>query len=285
MQHKEQLGFLTFAENTAEIDYLNLAYLQALNVKATQKQNSYAVVVDKNTAKLINDKHRKVFDYIIELHNDYNSELSSWRLANECQVFNLTPFKETIKLESDLLFTTSIDHWLSSFRLRDVFMPLGCLTSQGEQAKNRAYRRFFDSNVLPDVYTGLMYFRFSQTAADFFKTASLIREHWDELKIRILKNCREDTPSTDVLYSVTAQTVGVESVTLPSLDFIRFAHMKPEINSYNTDIPWYDAVMSERDGDMLRINSINQYWPVHYYEKQYATPELIEYYERRAGVI
>ena len=61
--------------------------------------------------------------------------------------------------------------------------------------------------------------------------------------------------------------------------------MKPEINGYNTNIPWYDAVMTERDGDMIRINGINQYWPVHYYEKQYADPELIEYYERRAGII
>jgi hypothetical protein len=285
MQHKEQLGFLTIAENTSEVDYLSLAYLQALNVKCTQKQNKYAVVVDKKTAELLTDRHRRVFDYVIEIENNYNSDDSKWRLANECQTFSLTPFKETIKLESDLLFTSSIDHWLPSFRLRDVLMPLGCLTSLGIPATSREYRRFFDSNSLPDVYTGLMYFRFSHTGANFFRTANQIREHWDELKNKVLKNCREDVPSTDVLYAVTAQMIGVENVTLPSLDFIKFAHMKPEINGYNVGIPWYDAVMSERDGDMIRINGVNQYWPVHYYEKEYATQELIEYYERRAGII
>lgn len=285
MQHKEQLGFVTIAENTAETDYLSLAYLQALNIKATQKNNRYAVLVDTETAKQITDKHRKVFDYIIEIQNNYNQPTSNWKLANECQIFNLTPFKETIKLESDLLFTSSLDHWLPSFRLRDILMPTGCLTSQGKSATNRAYRRFFDSNALPDVYTGLMYFRFSQTAASFFRTANQIRENWDELKTKVLKNCREEVPSTDVLYAVTAQTVGVEYTTLPSLDFIKFAHMKPEINGYNISIPWYDAVLSERDGDMMRINGINQYWPVHYYEKQYVNSELIEYYERRAGII
>lgn len=62
MQHKEQLGFLTIAENTSEVDYLSLAYLQALNVKCTQKQNKYAVVVDKKTAELLTDRHRRVFD-------------------------------------------------------------------------------------------------------------------------------------------------------------------------------------------------------------------------------
>lgn len=285
MQHKEQLGFLTIAENTQDTDYLSLAYLQALNIKATQKNNRYAVLVDAETNKQITAKHKKVFDYVIEIQNNYNNQDSNWKLANECQAFSLTPFKETIKLESDLLFTSSIDHWLPSFRLRDVFMPLGCLTSQGKPATSRAYRRFFDSNALPDIYTGLMYFRYSQTSARFFSTANEIREHWDELKTRVLKNCREETPSTDVLYAVTAQVVGLELTTLPTLDFIKFVHMKPEINGYNTSIPWYDAVLAERDQDMIRINNVNQYWPVHYYDKQYATPELIEYYERRTGII
>ena len=40
-QHKEQQGFVTFAINSKDVDYLELAYLQCLNVKATQKNNSY----------------------------------------------------------------------------------------------------------------------------------------------------------------------------------------------------------------------------------------------------
>jgi hypothetical protein len=285
MQHKEQLGFLTFAENTDEVDYLSLAYLQALNIKLTQTNNRYAVVVDKRTAELVTEQHRRVFDYVIVLEKDYNQDDSKWRLANESQVFALTPFKETIKLESDLLFTGSIDHWLPAFRLRDVFLPTGCLTSRGTPSTSRSYRRFFDSNGLPDVYTGLMYFRFSQTAATFFSIANMLREGWDDIKVSVLKNCREDIPSTDVLYATAAQVIGQELVTLPSLDFIKFAHMKPDINGYNIAIPWYDAVLTERDQDMIRINSMNQYWPVHYYDKKYATSELIEQYERRAGII
>jgi len=61
-RHKEQLGFLTFAVNSKETDYLRLAYMQALTVKHTQKNNRYAVVVDSATAELKNDKHKKVFD-------------------------------------------------------------------------------------------------------------------------------------------------------------------------------------------------------------------------------
>ena len=64
-QHKEQCGFVTFAHNTPDVDYLELAYLQALNIKATQKINSYAVLVDSETYKQVTDRHRSVFDYVI----------------------------------------------------------------------------------------------------------------------------------------------------------------------------------------------------------------------------
>ena len=102
--HKEQQGFVTFAQNTDTVDYLKLAYVQAMNVKLTQKINRYAVIVDKKTAALVTDQHRQVFDYVIELTDDYLTD--SARFANEWQVFQLTPFKETVKLESDLLFTS-----------------------------------------------------------------------------------------------------------------------------------------------------------------------------------
>lgn len=283
-QHKSQIGFCTLAQNTDTTDYLRLAYLQALNVKATQSNAEYAVIVDANTNTLITDKHREVFDYVIEMTNDYNRPDSDWRLANEWQVFWYTPFKETVKLESDLLFTRSIDHWLPAFRLRDVVLSTGCKNYFGNPASSRKYRQLFDDNNLPDVYTGLMYFRYSKTANDFFSLAGRLSTNWLELRDQILKNCREEYPSTDVLYAVTAETIGRELCTLPSVDFINFVHMKPGIQGWSDSDPWYETVMSERDEDIIRINNLNQYYPVHYHDKNYATDELIKYYEHRIGI-
>ena len=74
---------------------------------------------------------------------------------------------------------------------------------------------------------------------------------------------------------------GVEKCTLPSLDFINFTHMKPRIQGWPESKSWLEIVVPERDGDMIRINNINQYHPVHYHDKSYATKELIKYYESR----
>jgi hypothetical protein len=279
-QHKQQQGYVTFAQNTADVDYLELAYLQALNIKATQKYNSYAVIVDAATREKIDARHHSVFDYIIDLPHDYNDATSDWKLANEWQVFALTPFKETIKLESDLLFTRSIDHWWTAFRLRNVCLSTGCRDYHGNQSRVREYRKLFDDNRLPDVYNGLMYFRYSQEAHDFFALAQRIWQNWDVVKSQ-LKNCREDTPSTDVLYAVTAAMIGEEICTAPTLDFINFVHMKSAIQGWSGARPWQQLVVSEHDGDMIRINNLNQYHPVHYHDKTYATKELIKYYESR----
>ena len=37
-QHKEQCGFFTIAQNTEDCDYVRLAYLLALSIKATQSE-------------------------------------------------------------------------------------------------------------------------------------------------------------------------------------------------------------------------------------------------------
>jgi hypothetical protein len=283
-QHKSQRGFVTFAQNTESVDYLKLAYLQAMNIKSTQPSAEYAVIVDKSTAQLVTDQHRQVFDYVIELTDDYNDPDSNWKLSNEWQVFWLTPFKETIKLESDLLFGRSIDHWWNTFRLKDIVLSTGCKNYLGKMSNVRTYRQLFDDNNLPDVYNGLMYFRYSKTAVDFFVLAKQLTLNWLEIKDQILKNCREDKPSTDVLYAIVTEVIGREHCTIPSADFINFVHMKSSINGLDENRSWADSVIGEFDGDIIRVNNLNQYYPVHYFDKNFATDEIIKYYEQRIGI-
>jgi hypothetical protein len=226
------------------------------------------------TEELIEERHRRVFDYIIPVNYDAVNPFSI-----EVSVFNSTPFKETIKLESDLLFTRTIDHWWTAFRLKDVCLSTGALTYLSLPGTVRKYRQLFDDNNLPDVYNGLMYFRYSQLAADFFRAAAMIFDHWDEVTCNFKQMDQE--PTTDVVYAIATLMMGKEAVTMPSMDFLNFVHMKPGFNGWSDARSWLETVMHERDGDVIRINNTNQYQPVHYYDKTYATRELIEYYEQR----
>jgi len=275
-QHKEQQGFVSFAINTSEVDYGRLAYLQCLNVKATQRANSYAVIADEATYNSFNNRQLNAFDYVIRLPEGFEQA----PFTAEPYAFSLTPFKETVKLESDLLFTRSIDHWWTAFRLRDVCLSTGAKTYLGLPGAIRKYRQLFDANHLPDVYTGLMYFRYTKTAKHFFDLAGSIFRDWDGVKIYLKDIDLDLVPTTDVVYALTALMIG-EEVTIPSMDFINFVHMKSGFNGWSDARSWLDTVMHERAGDVIRINNVNQYDPVHYHDKTYATQELIEYYEQR----
>jgi hypothetical protein len=269
-QHKAQQGFLTIAQNTAQVDYLELAYLQAQNIKLTQKINDTAIIVDEKTYQYFTQSTYDLFDHIIVLDQDLNHADSEWKLANETQVFALTPFKETLKVESDLIFASSIDHWWPAFRLKDICFSYGAKNYLQQPSTSRQYREVFDANHLPDIYTGLYYFRYSQTAADFFSLAQRLQQNWISVRDQCLAMVTESVPSTDLLYALTAQILGPELCMIPSMDFINFVHMKPAINGYDGHCSFREVFHCEFDQYQLRINNINQYHPVHYYEKDFA---------------
>lgn len=285
MPSYHKVGFVTFAQNTSQVDYLKLAYLQAMNIKQTQEfaLTPCAVIVDSETNKLITDNHRRAFEYVIVLDTDHNSKDSDWKLANECQVYDLSPFDTTIKVESDIWFTRNIIPWLSLIDKQDIVLSTSCKTYQGHTSVSRHYRKFFDDNNLPDVYNGLMMFKKSDQAKEYFDLAKTIRSNWATVSQQF-KHCSETVPSTDVLYAVTALIYGPDRCTLPTADFFNFVHMKPYVQDYTPGVAWHEMLMNNMDGDMLRINHLNQYYPVHYFEKDFVTDNLIEYYEQRVGI-
>jgi hypothetical protein len=128
-----------------------------------------------------------------------------------------------------------------------------------------------------------MYFRYSKTAADFFRKAAETFANWDIVQNNLL-NCRDEYPTTDVVYALTAEIVGRELCTMPSMDFINFVHMKPAINGYPETAKFQDMYVTEFNQGMIRINNINQYHPVHYHEKDFPIKEMYDYFRSMAGV-
>ena len=184
--------------------------------------------------------------------------------ANDWQMFQLSPYRQTIKLEADMIAATPVDHWWTMFEHRDVVISQGCRTIYNEISDVRAYRKLFDVNGLPDVYNAITYWRLSKTAKDFFDIVRSIFENWDEYK-KLLK-FPEDIPSTDVVYAIAAKIVGPELVTLPPGYGPNIVHMK----RYHQPIQgqnWTQELVWETDP--FRINTVAQLGFVHYHVKDW----------------
>jgi hypothetical protein len=184
--------------------------------------------------------------------------------ANDWQMFQASPYRQTIKLEADMIATSPIDHWWTLFELQDLVVSQGCRTYRDEPGQSRFYRRCFDANNLPDVYNAITYWRLSSTAQEFFSLCRKIFENWEDFK-KIIKFA-EDTASTDLVYAIAAQIMGPERVTLPAGLGPTIVHMKQHINTLQCN-DWTQELIWENDP--FRINTIAQWGFVHYHRKEW----------------
>ena len=281
MEKLPEKGYFTFAQNTTDVDYLRLAYLQALSIKSTQKINRYAVAVDSETKKEVTEKHKKVFDYIIDIDID-DSEEDDWKFRNEWKVWWLTPFKETVKIESDILLTRNIDHWWAGMQQTDVCITTKICNYENEQFDSISpYRRLFIDNNLPMTYSGFTYFRYSTVSQQFYIYVRYLTEHWDYVKKYFLVNCRDEYPTTDVLYAIAAVLIGEEKCTNPVLSYPTFVHMKGAINKLSPADIWTDKFYCQVDDKLnLTVGFNRQLFPFHYQLKSFATDNLLGKYEK-----
>jgi hypothetical protein len=179
--------------------------------------------------------------------------------VNDWQMFAASPYRQTIKLEADMLIASPIDHWWTMFEHRDVVVSTGCRDFYDQPVTTRRYRKFIDDNQLPDVYNAITYWRLSSTARDFFNLVRGIFENWDEYKQ--LVKFPEDTPSTDFVYAMAAQIMGPELITMPFASYPRIVHMKRHIIGTQTE-DWTQELVWEQDP--LRIQTVAQWGAFHY---------------------
>jgi len=195
-----------------------------------------------------------------------NGDQGGW--ANDWQMFRVSPYRQTIKLEADMIVASQVDHWWTLFEHRDVVISQGCRTYYNEPARSRYYRKVFDANSFPDVYNAITYWRLSSTAKEFFDLVRQIFENWTEFR-KLLK-FSEELASTDVVYAIAAQIMGPERVTLPPTLGPTIVHMKRHINPLQCD-NWTQELIWENNP--FRINTIAQYGFVHYYQKEWLQNE------------
>ena len=185
--------------------------------------------------------------------------------ANDWQVFAASPYRQTVKLEADMICAGPVDHWWTLFEHRDVVISQGARTFYDQPAQSRYYRKIFDANHLPDVYNAITYWRISNTARDFFGLVRQIFQQWDSYK-RLLK-FPDEHPTTDVVYAVAAVILGPENVTLPAGIGPSIVHMKRHVNPIQSD-NWTQDLIWETDP--FRINTVAQWGVVHYYVKDWS---------------
>ena len=239
MPIKADRGFVIPAFNTRDVDYESCA---------VNLQNSILTYHPNANITILTNKDLPV------------TELTGQAL--DYFAYKLSPYRQTIKLEADMLMASPCMHWFDLVQHRDVCISTGCLDFYGNQSSTRYYRKFLDNNHLSDIYNAITYWRVSQTAHDFFTWCKRIFTNWQEYKKLVA--FPDSEPSTDFVYAMAAQIIGPEHVTMPFASFPKIIHFKQHILKTHT-YDWTRELIWE--ADPLRINTVAQWGAVPYHKK------------------
>lgn len=288
---KSTRGYITIAQNSADVNYLEQAYALALNLKLTQsKVSNLTVCVDPATRKLINHKHREVFDHIVDIPWGDHAEGENWKVHNKWKYLYMTPYDETVILDTDMIFPTDVSSWWDILSSRDVWATTQVRTYRGELVTSNYYRRFFEANNLPNVYTAFMYFKKSDLASELFAQTEIIMQHWQRFFYKYMPNGKPDHVSGDVAFALAMQLLGIEhECTRENVDQVpTFVHMKSHvqnINSTSLSDDWSESIPTYyQNYRSFKVGNFQQQLPFHYVNKFWMTAEKIQQLEQDYGI-
>ena len=262
-------GYICVAVNSTDIDYVKMAYLQALSCKLTQRQNAnFSLITDANTS--LTEQQHQVFDNVIVKPVSYGAA------ADNCDVFAHSPYKCTIKTEADMLFTADYSWLWKIYAQAPVNFTQTVYTYDHKLVTDRSQRHIFDQSLLPDIYSAWTYFEYDLIAKKFFDTCQRVITDWYWYRDNYLVNCRYDGPRTDEVYAIAHQILGMR---VPDSRW-GFVHMKPQVQNLPSNQHWTDQLSLEIHDDYSPvIAGFRQHRPLHYQLKTFATDELIDRYE------
>lgn len=267
LQDKKPYGYLTYALNN-NTDYESIALLWALSVKQTHFKCPELAVIVNDASKCRKELH-DVFDYVISVQKrDVVNPMQY-----ECDILKLTPFKETVKFEADMLLTSDISIWQRYFRLRDLCFTGHVCNFNQQKVNDTRYRKFLRVNALPNVYQGLYYVRVTRETNNFMSTANKVFNTWED-QIKQLRMFDKFEPSTDFAFSIALDKCNMNNCvskhTIPS-----FIHVKKSITE---EYDWDKITWSLVKNKYMIVNGTRLSLPLHYYNKNFCTEKLIESY-------
>tara|TARA_S200002703_G_scaffold113497_1_gene99020 strand:+ start:1966 stop:2802 length:837 start_codon:yes stop_codon:yes gene_type:complete len=266
-------GYFIFASGE---EYIKNAYALALSIKNTQQINSVCVAI--SSKDVIPEDYKEVFDHVVEIKNVGLKH----PMQNEWQIWDLSPYKETIHVEADMIFTSNIDWWWSELQQHDLFFSSYVKDYRGNTATSNFYRKHFEKKGLPKLYNGIYYYRYSELAHKFFKRAKEVSARYKFYADYFFAGTwYPEQPTTDEIFGITAYLLDLDNVVYNKTYSVPyFTHMKTKIQDWNDveapDSNWLRCLPVNLSKKGLNVGGFVQSGPFHYQNKSFLKEKMID---------
>lgn len=268
-------GFLIFAQGS---EHFQQAYLAALSLKASHNKYPVSVVTDCES----NAKYDEVFDEVLDIPWQTQDE-TEFKTQNRWKLYHVTPYSETIVLDSDVLVLQNLEYFWNLLGSYDLFFPTSVFTYRRELVTTDFYRRAFIANNLPNLYNAVHYFRKSDFALEFYKWVETVNNNWQLFYGNFCKEYYPQQPSMDITTAIVAKILNCEtSITSSRQSMPELVHMKPRAQHWRQlKTSWQEVVGTYLTPELqLKIGNHVQDTIFHYTENNFVTEDVIRKYEK-----
>ena len=275
-------GYLILAQNNDQNDYVKMAYVAAISIKISQsKVKNVTLITDVPDA--VPHHYRDAFDQILPILWYDDALNSDWKIENRWKLYHMTPYKQTVVLDADMLFLTDISHWWDYLeKNHNLFITNKTMTYRNEEVDNDYYRKVFVSNQLPNTYSAFTYFKKSEEAEIFWKMVEIIVKNWKEFYQKYLEKDRPEYLSIDVVFALAVKILGYEDKVFSKFEYPTFTHMKSYVQNWKyVKDRWMDIVpVYLNDRCQLKVGNYSQEGVFHYTEKDFLNDNVYYKYQK-----
>ena len=266
----KNFGYLLIVNNDKDNLYHRMAHVLASSIKKTQPKNYDNVCLITDRKDLSDSGY--VFDKII-----FNDDYVGWDQRNYMD--KLTPYKHTICLDVDMVFTRDISHWVDYFVSdpNGLHITKNVLKYNGDKLTNLKCRPGYVENNIPILYSGFTYFsKESKIVPKFFKLVHAITENKTTFKNLYMSKNSPKEIGTDEAFSIASHILDIDYL---ELSFPRFVHLKSELQDYGLQSISRDLGYYLDSSANITIGNYAQYDIIHYSEKDFPISNIQQVYK------
>lgn len=252
--------------------YLKITFALALSIKKTQKDNPKICVI---TNCQVPKEFKFVFDDVI-----YYTPKSENRFLgyDRAFIYDLSPYDETVHIESDSLVFDDLSHWWNIFRNNECYLKfarqmIGVDGNPIRHEKHPTHRLHCKINELPsDLRCAIFWFRKNEKTKILFDEVKNIYRYADTYLQKHSPHITFDLSSFDNLITLASVETKLYDEIVDRENIIKFCHAKKEtcIEGYDLQNSWFENLFWEFDKfGNLKIDGCRQKYVFHYYRKDW----------------
>ena len=276
-------NFLMVAQNS-EYDYVKQACLCAMSIAYTNPNSKVSLITNDQ----VPEKYVQVFDNIIDIPWNDQARSASWKVQNRWKAYHVTPYEQTIMLDTDMLFLSNINCWNRLLEKYDLFFVDKVKTYRNQTIEHSYYRKAFREYSLPNIYTGLHYYKKTDTALEFYQLLKHIVNNWSKyLELFPKVKDYQNGLSIDLAAAMAIFILDNKTEVTSLSNLVTFTHMKPRDQKWKTlrtELWRHRVIPYFTDNLELIVGNIKQQGVFHYTDKNFLNEDILKKYEKQLGI-